>query len=118
MPREVHETYEIDPDDPENQDKHRLVGYVVITRESPWDDNTRARALALTEYEDSLCSCGCGLPREVAHNDQPFRVDSFKCYASRAIRLAKEKLHKKHPDEWFEDRHFFASPVKTEAADN
>jgi hypothetical protein len=120
MPREVHETYELDPDDPENPDKHRRVGFVVITRETPWDEKSQARALALTEYEDSLCRCGCGLPRDIAHKEQPFLVHDFVCYAGRAIEAlrAKHRVEHKGNDAWFDGRQYVAVPADKKADDN
>lgn len=117
MPREVHETYAHNPDDPQNP---TLTGYVVVTRESPWDDKTRARALALTEYEDSICPCGCGLPRETAWKKQAFKVDHFVCYAGQAIEVLKDMHREEHKDDaWFRGRHYFAVPVaETERPDN
>jgi hypothetical protein len=83
VPREVHETYATNPDDPDGEGIR--TGYVVVARESEWDDTTRARALALVEYEEGLCSCGCGLPREQAYLKQPFMVHKVTCYADKAI---------------------------------
>lgn len=120
MPREVHQTYTCDPDDPENPEKQKLVGYVIVTRESAWDDKTRARALALTEWEDSLCTCGCGLPREIAHRKQHFTVDSFVCYAGRAtagVRAADEEKHKDN-QAWFYGRYYYAVPADSPPEDD
>jgi hypothetical protein len=119
MPREVHETYECDPDDPTNTEKHRLVGYVVITRESPWDDKSRARALALTEYEDSICRCGCGLPADMAHTKQPFKVHEVVCYATRAVEHLKARHREEHKgdDAFFYGRQYVAVPAEA-APDN
>ena len=120
MPREVHETFECDPADPENREKHRLVGYVVITRESPWDDKSRDRAIALTEYEDSLCHCGCGLPRDIAHKRQPFKVHEVVCYAAKATEALRRHHREQHKedDSWFDGRQYVAVPVREAATDN
>ena len=110
MPREVHETYQIDPGDPDNP---RLTGFVVVTRESPWNDESRARAIALTEHEDSICRCGCGLPRAIAHKKQPFTVHDSICYAGQAIDVVKRMHKAEHKDDekWFEGRHYVAVPA-------
>jgi hypothetical protein len=93
---------------------------VVITRESPWTDEARARALALTEYEDSLCHCGCGLPRDVAHKKQPFTVHDFVCYAGQAIAVVRRMHKAEHKDDekWFEGRQYVAIPADDKADDN
>lgn len=120
MPREVHETWELDPNDPENREKHRLTGYVVITRESPWDDKSRARALKLTEYEESLCHCGCGLPREIGHKKQGFKVHEVVCYAGKAVETVKRLHREQHKDDtaWFDGRQYVAVPADEAAPDN
>jgi hypothetical protein len=87
----------------------------VIVRESEWDDASRARALALTEYEDGLCLCGCGLPRAIAHKRQHFTVDKFRCYAGQAIegvrRLEKAKHEKDVDPGWDDGLHYYAVPA-------
>lgn len=120
MPREVHEHWAVDPAEPENRDKHVLTGITVVTRESAWDDNSRARAIALTEYEESLCGCGCGLPREVAHKKQGFNVDSFVCWAGRAVEQVKKADRAAHEGDeaWFAGRHYFAVPARQAVDDN
>jgi hypothetical protein len=112
MPREVHETYTLNPKDPDGEPI--LTGYVVIARESEWDDNSRQRAIALTEYEDSVCRCGCGLPREIAHKKQAFDVDTVVCYAGRAMKQLEDIDREKHKDDpaWFYGRHYVAWPAK------
>lgn len=113
MPREVHETYAVDPDDPENREKDHLVSYVVVTRESAWDDKSRARALALTEYEETICTCGCGLPREIAHKKQGFMVHRVTCYAGQAVTRERRKDEEKHKDDptWGDGLRYFAVPA-------
>lgn len=114
MPREVHETYTLDPDNPDGDGV--LTGYVVVTRESEWDDNTRARALALIEYEDSLCRCGCGLPRREAHRKQPFMVHTYTCYAQKAAESKRRADHDAAKDTkepgWDDGLHYVAVPAK------
>lgn len=55
-PTEVHEH--------EYDDAGRLVR-TIVTRESEWDDAERAKALALTTYEQGICG-GCGLHHDIA----------------------------------------------------
>lgn len=52
--------------------------------------------LALQLYEQSLCLCGCGYPREVAwddDNDGWFTVDDQDriCYARRALDMWRDE---------------------------
>lgn len=94
-------------------------GYTVITRESVWDDESRGRALRLTEYEASICKCGCGLPMSVSHVDQAFKVEKFKCYAGRAIRMtsrraAEDAKKAKRPEGWDDGLFYFARPATDE----
>lgn len=83
-----------------------LTGTTVVTRESPWDDDSRGRALRLAEYTDSLCGCGCGLPiTESRDATRAMFVESHVCYARRAIESvsrADEKAARKadKPDGW------------------
>lgn len=117
VPREVHETYAVDPADPDAEPVR--TGYVVVTRESEWDDNTRARALGWVQYEESICNCGCGLPRAVAHSKQQaalgFRVHEFTCYAQKSIerhRRSQRVAHKDAPDGWDDALHYYATAEK------
>lgn len=105
MPIEVHEHFD---------DNDVRTGYTVITRESAWDDESRARALALAQYESGLCRCGCGLPVEVGQRtDQAFLVDDIVCQAGKALdrvtREAREK-HEKDPA-WWDGRRHYVTPV-------
>lgn len=67
-----------------------------------------------------MCGCGCGLPRRVAHDPkQPFLVDKFTCYASRAIdrvrrKAADEAQRLKKDDGWDAGTHYYALPHETE----
>lgn len=46
----------------------------------------RAMMLALDLHEDSICSCGCGQPVLLAHDeDSDWNVDEVVCYARRAL---------------------------------
>lgn len=48
----------------------------------------RALALALVAYEDALCPCGCGWPRDRAWDDDAdgwFVVQEATCYARAAL---------------------------------
>lgn len=72
--------------------ENNLIGTTVVTRESPWDDASRGRALRLDEYEASFCTCGCGQPLAIARDpDQIFMVDELTCYARRALDEVQEK---------------------------
>lgn len=89
-------------------------GTTVITRETEWDDDTRARVLEATAYEDMLCRCGCGLPIDQAHVKQPFLVHDSICYASRALetkRRADAEAAKKagKPDGWDDGLMYFVT---------
>lgn len=119
MPREVHETYEVDPDDPTNPEKHRLVSYTVVTRESPWDDKSRTRALRLTEYEDSLCK-GCGLPRDESHKAKGFKVHELVCRSCKATEMLRRHHQKQHEKDeaFFDGRQYVAVPVSREGGDD
>jgi hypothetical protein len=118
VPREVHETYSVDPNDPDAEPVR--TGYVVVVRESEWDDASRDRALELTEYEETLCQCGCGLPMRIAHDPEQakklgFMVHEYKCYAAKAVaqhRRKKQEAHKESPEGWDDGLHYFAVPAK------
>lgn len=103
----MHQHY--DPDD-------NLTGYTIITRESPWDDESRRRALALAEYENSICQCGCGLPVDVAFDDaQAFKVDTIVCRAGKAKAQVERKTreaHEKDPNgAWSDGLYHYVVPV-------
>ena len=109
MPAEVHEHYDADGNP---------TGTTVITRESPWDESSRERALALHLYETGLCKCGCQRPAAEAYDPkQVYLVDHFTCVAGRAIEIAKKRdaekaKREKLPDDWNLGRHYYAEPVK------
>lgn len=75
-----------------------------VTR-SPWTDEDRALLLALTIYEESLCSGPCNQPRAQAHHpdndgwyhvdDQPETGNATQCAACAAI----ERWRADHKDE-------------------
>jgi hypothetical protein len=122
MPREVHEHFTLTtPGDPSSG---VLTGYTVITRESEWDDETRARALALYEYENSLCACGCNRPATESREPTPYVIHEAKCYAGRALeqhRRTQREKHENAPDGWDDGVHYFAVPAtaaEVEAATN
>lgn len=111
-PREVHETYDA---------AGNLTGTVIVTRESAWDDEQRAAAIALTEYDDSICGCGCGQPiLEAYSGKQAYKVDSFTCSAGRALdRVRRQKRDdaekSNRPDGWDDGLHYYVIPVETPA---
>lgn len=106
MPEEIHETY-----DPEGA----LLTRTVVTRESAWDDDSREAALALLEYEDGMCQCGCGTPVAQAYDPkQAFLVDHVVCQAGRAIAQVKRRKgeeRKDAPEGWDDGFHYYAKPV-------
>lgn len=118
MPREVHETFTVDPEDPDAEPVR--TGFVVVTRESPWDDQTRRRALELAEHEESICGCGCGLPMTVAHDPEQgknlgFLVHEMTCYAGKSIAMHRRKREQDHENSaqgWDDGLHYFATPAK------
>ena len=90
-------------------------GSTVVWRESMWDDEARDRAIALTMFEDGVCSC-CGLPVEKAYNpEQVFKVDKAVCHARRAIdkiERAEREKHKKADEGWDAGHHWYAVAVE------
>lgn len=108
MPTEVHEHFDADGNP---------TGHTVVTRESPWDDTSRDRALALHAYETDMCKCGCGRPASESYGTtQSYKVHSFFCAAGRAIeqirRRDKEQAEReKRPEGWNDGIHYYAEPV-------
>lgn len=107
---EVHEHYDADG---------VYTGHTVITRESMWDDESRGRALRLAEHRKTLCPCGCGYPRDVAHDpERVVGVGSYVCMIQRAVEVAKRKDEAKHKGEepnrdgsrWNDGRHYYPVP--------
>ncbi len=87
-PQEVHEHFDVEGN---------LTGTTVVTRESAWDDVSRGRALALAEYEASLCPCGCGQPMEKAHDPKSvWVVEKFTCMAAKAQARVEREYAKRH----------------------
>jgi hypothetical protein len=75
--------------------------------------------MRLTEYETSLCSCGCGLPIAEAHKKQSFVVDEVVCQARRALdqvirRKQKEAEDTKRPDGWDDGLRYSVRPATPE----
>lgn len=99
-----------------------LTGTTVITRESEWDDETRERVLALAAHEDLICRCGCGLPMSQSHQKSPFLVDTYTCYAGRAVARRKREDEEKakadpnsFPEGWSDGVHYFVKPHKEDS---
>ncbi len=60
----------------------------LIAGSNGWNDVDRSLALALVAYEDSLCPCGCGYPRDRVWDDDAdgwFEVEQVTCYARAAL---------------------------------
>ena len=107
----MHEHYDVE---------NNLTGTTVVTRESLWDDASRARAFRLFEYDKSIDS-ETGLPIEDAYRDQPFLVEHRTVnYAARAIARKRAEHAEDHKDDdhWFEGRRYFAQvPTEEQMAD-
>lgn len=62
-----------------------------MTRESPWDDTERERAIAAWEYDQELCP-RCGNLREVCSNpEQDWHPQRLVCYASAMQAVAQRR---------------------------
>lgn len=116
VPREVHETYSVDPDNPDAEPVK--TGFVVITRESEWDDVSRDKAFELVDYEEGLCPCGCGLPIAVTHDPAQaklgYMIHEYRCFARKSIeryRRAQEEKHKDSPEGWNDGLRYYAVPA-------
>ncbi len=63
------------------------------TVEVEWDDDTRALALGLAAYEDTLCPA-CGRPESVCQNpdnDGRFAVrDPIRCHVTTALSMRRD----------------------------
>lgn len=90
-----------------------LTGYTRVTHAARVTDEDRAQILALATYEDTLCPCGCGQPIEEAIDSRrAFQVESFRCYARRAIeserrRASEEAERTNRPDGWDDGLSFY-----------
>lgn len=70
-----------------------------VTRESPWDDHSRAEVAALALYEASLCP-GCGNPVDETHDDKYVAiVEQHVCMACRAKDIVVRDAGEKHKDD-------------------
>ena len=108
VPLEVHEHFDIDG---------VLTGTTVIHRQSEWDDETRARAVRLADYEAGLCFCGCGRSiAETSRPDQAYMVHKYICMADKAIQTVRRKereQHKDAPEGWDSGLHYYAEPAES-----
>lgn len=103
MAEEVHEHFDADGN---------FTGTTVVTRESLWDDASRARAIRLFEYDRSI-DPETGLTQDVAYSDRPFIVHSDVInYAARAIAKVRAADSEKHKDDdgWMDGRRYIAQP--------
>lgn len=91
VPREIHEHF---------NDADERTGYTVVHRETEWDEATRDRVVRAQEYEQSICSCGCGQPKEIAWDPtfEPWEVDDFTCYARKALETVRRAFEESHRD--------------------
>lgn len=107
MAEEVHEHFDAEGN---------LIGRTVVTRESLWDDASRARAMRLYEYDKSIDS-ETGLPIEDAFRDQPFIVHHKVInYAARALERQRKALIAEHEDVagWADGRRFIVQKPSPE----
>ena len=67
--------------------------------EAEWDDDTRALALGLADFEDTLCPA-CGRPASMCQNpdnDGRFIVrDPIRCHAATALSMKTDADREKH----------------------
>jgi hypothetical protein len=72
---------------------------VTTMAEAEWDDDTRALALGLADFEDSLCPA-CGRPSAVCQspdNDGRFAVlDPIRCHVTTALSMKRDADREKH----------------------
>ncbi len=109
-PAEVHTYFDKDGEECSMADAWSTV----VEREAEWDADTRGRVMRLAEWEDGMCKCGCGQPKDIAHDKEKatYMVDYFTCYAGRAKRQV-ERMHKVQAekdgkaDGWDDGRHYY-----------
>ena len=98
-----------------------LTGTTVVTRESLWDDASRARAMRLYEHDRSIDS-ETGLTKDEAFSERPFIVHKDVInYAAKAIAKERAKDGETHKDEpgWMDGRRYvvqLATPEQIAAA--
>lgn len=112
MPKEVHEHRDAEGN---------LTGTTTVVRESPWDDIARGQAYGLFDWDEGICSCGCGLPRAEAHEAQIFMVETETCYAAKAVETFKRKKREDAerrdlPEGWDDGVHHFARVMTEDEA--
>lgn len=76
--------------------EHDDQGRIVASRPEPeWDDIEVGWMLALQDWRDSLCPCGCGWPADVAQDPMTeFRVrveDPTRCHVRSALAKAQRE---------------------------
>ncbi len=83
----------------EYDDAGRLIS---STTESEWDEEQQSWMLALTEYRDSLCPCGCGHQVRDTTADETsveFRVlPPARCLARDALSMAQQAHNRERPE--------------------
>ena len=61
--------------------------------DTPWSEEDRAWALALVEFERSLCSCGEPLHESLdAANEEAYVAEFIRCHACAAVERANRSL--------------------------
>lgn len=95
-PRETHTYYDAAGEPCVAAEAHTTV----VTRETEWDDEQVTRMLALDYIEAGVCACGCGLPREVAHDEKSnLATQSVICHARKWLTVDQRDAEQsaKHP---------------------
>jgi hypothetical protein len=113
VPREVHETYATNPDDPDGEGI--LTGYVKVVRESEWDDTT-ARGRSLSSSTRRACATAGAVSRATRRTSSSrswcTRSPATRTRRSRARRRADRELHEKDKPGWDDGLHYVAVPAK------
>lgn len=72
----------------------------VTSRESRWTEQDRAEVLALADYRDGLCPCGCGhqMAETLSHEEKgpQFIADRVVCRAR--LQLIEAQIAAEDPD--------------------
>jgi hypothetical protein len=75
-----------------------LTGWSITETEPEWDDQSRAEAVALVQFE-GMTHHPCGQPLDIALSTaHGMRVHSETCQACRAMYIVRERYHEEHKD--------------------